>query len=49
MHSLIRKSAENNSANGGPNAALECTFHGELNVALEGVLWVYFKEPLKMH
>ena len=41
----MRKSAENNSANGGPNAALECTFHGEL----EGVLCVYFKEPLKMH
>ena len=32
----MRKSAQSNSANGGPDAALEGTLHGGVNVALEG-------------
>ena len=32
----MREAAQNNLANGGPNAALEGTYHGMLNVALEG-------------
>ena len=35
VHSLMRESAHNNSCSGGPDAALESTFHGGLNVALE--------------
>ena len=35
MHSLMREIAQKNSANGGPNAGLEGTSHGGLNVALE--------------
>ena len=30
------KSAQNNSLNGGPDAALEGTLHGGMNFALEG-------------
>ena len=32
----MREAAQNNSANGGPNTALEGTSHGVLNVSLEG-------------
>ena len=32
------KSAQNYSSNGGPDAALEITLHGEVNVALEVAL-----------
>ena len=32
----MRKSAQNNSSDGGPDAAIEGTLHGGLNVALEG-------------
>ena len=32
----MRKSAQNNSSNGGPDAALESTLHGGFNVALKG-------------
>ena len=32
----MRKSAKNNSSNGGPDTALEDTLHGEVNVTLEG-------------
>ena len=31
----MHKSAQNNSSNDGPDAALEDTFHGGVNVALE--------------
>ena len=43
----MRKIVQNNSFNGGPDAALESTLHGEVYVALEGA--AQFKEPLKMH
>ena len=49
VHQLMRKSAQSNSSNGGPDAALEGTLHSEVNVAIEGHLRVQFKEPLKMH
>ena len=32
----MRKGAQNNSSNGGPDVALENTLHGEVNVTLEG-------------
>ena len=32
----MRKSAQNNSSNNGPDAALECTLHDRVNVTLEG-------------
>ena len=32
----MHKSAQNNSSNGGPDAALEGTLHSEVNVGLEG-------------
>ena len=32
----MRKNAQNNSSNGGPDAALEGTLHSEVNGALEG-------------
>ena len=32
----MRKSAQNNSSDGGPDAVIEDTLHGGLNVALEG-------------
>ena len=35
VHSLIFKNAQNNSANGGPLAALEVSLNGGLIVALE--------------
>ena len=31
----MRKSAQNNSSNGGPDATLEGTLHSKVNVALE--------------
>ena len=30
------QSVQNNSSNGGPDAALECTLYGQFDVALEG-------------
>ena len=36
VHQLMRKSAQSNSSNGGPDAALEGTLHSEVNVAIEG-------------
>ena len=38
MHQLMRKSAQNNSSNDEPDAALEGTLHSEVNVALKGAL-----------
>ena len=32
----MHKSAQNNSSSGGPDAALEGTLHGGVNVALKG-------------
>ena len=32
----MRKSPQNNSPNGGPDAALEGTLYGRVNVSLEG-------------
>ena len=32
---LMRKSAQNNSSNGGPDATIGVTIHGGLNVAFE--------------
>ena len=40
------KSAQNNSSNGGPNAAIEVTFHCGLNVALDGTLGARFVSAL---
>ena len=36
VHSLMRQSAQNNSSNGGPDAALEGTLHVVVNDTLEG-------------
>ena len=38
----MHKSGQNNSSNGGPDAALEGTLYGRVNVSIEGV-------PLKSH
>ena len=35
VHPLMGKNAQSNSANGGPDAALEGTLHGGVNVTLE--------------
>ena len=40
------KSAQNNSSNGGPNAAIEGTFHCGLNVAPDGTLGARFVSAL---
>ena len=45
----MRKSAQSNSSNGGPDAALEGAFHGWVMLHLKVHLRVQFKEPLKMH
>ena len=37
IQSLMHKCAQNNSSNNGPDAALEGTFHGEVNVTLESI------------
>ena len=37
IQSLIHKCAQSNSSNNGPDAALEGTFHGEVNVKLESI------------
>ena len=36
VYQLMRKGAQNNSSNGGHDAALEGTLHSEVSVALEG-------------
>ena len=36
VHPLMRKSAQSNSSNGRPDAALEGTLNGVVNVTLEG-------------
>ena len=36
----MRRSAQNNSSNGGPDAAIEGTLHGRVNVALEGAPFI---------
>ena len=43
------KSAQNNSSNGGLDAAIKGILHVGLNVALEGAPWVHLKEPSKMY
>ena len=35
MHCLMRKHVQNNSSNSGPDATLEGTLHGGVDVALE--------------
>ena len=42
----MRKSAQNNSSNGGPNAPIEGAFHCGLNVALDGALEARFVNAL---
>ena len=36
VHPLMIKIAQSHSSNGGPDAALEGTLHGGINVTLEG-------------
>ena len=36
VHSLMHTSAQSNSFNSGPDATLECTLHGGVNVVLDG-------------
>ena len=36
VHPLMRKSAQSNSSNGGPDAALEGALHDGVNITLEG-------------
>ena len=36
VHSLMRKNAQNNSSKGGPDALLQSTLYGGVNVALKG-------------
>ena len=40
VHTLMRRSAQNNSSNGGPDAAIGDTLHGRGNVALEGAPFI---------
>ena len=40
VHTLMRRSAQNNSSNGEPYATLEGTLHGRVNVALEGAPFI---------
>ena len=41
------KSVQNNSSNGGPDAALECTLYSEFDVALEGAPQSSIKRAIK--